>query len=258
MKSSAGSSGSRRRHESLRRGSRPTRGGIRRPIRGRTVVLMAPAVPYRGGSGHPPTPDATSWQLLKAESMELRPAITAENCCVHWLPTSWNSGMPTYWTPGSPGRLVVPGLSIGAAEIDLSVGSANAAAAFLYCGISYVDLRVPGGIEAHPPGTLDPASLRYWGPVAKEMNFQALSAWLDVCGIASAQDHSHPEAGVLSTGAGAYPFFPFPALSSASSSPAATVAALPMGPLPSLYCERHSLKLDPAASFSPASWMRLT
>src|SRR5919204_893905 len=197
MKSRAGSRGSRRRHESLRRESRPTFGGITRPIRGRTVVVMAPTLPCPGGSGHPPTPEATLWQLLNAESMELRPAITAENCWVHWLPTSWNSGIPTYWTPGRPGRSVVPGLSIGAAEIDLSVGSANAAAAFLYCGIWYVDLRVPGGIEAHPPGTLDPASLRYCGPVANEMNFQAESALLDVAGIASAQDHSHPDASVL-------------------------------------------------------------
>jgi len=43
--------------------------------------------------------------------------------------------MPTYWTPGRPGRFVVPGLSMGAAEIESSVGCANAAAAFLYCGI---------------------------------------------------------------------------------------------------------------------------
>jgi hypothetical protein len=63
-------------------------------------------------------------------------AITAENCCVHWLPTSWNSGIPTNCTPGRPGRGVVPGLSIGAEAIASSVGLANAAAAFLYSGIS--------------------------------------------------------------------------------------------------------------------------
>ena len=76
------------------------------------------------------------WQFSSAESTEERPAITAENCSVHWLPTSWNSGMPTYWTPGTPGRGVVPGLSMGAAAIESSVGSANAAAASLYSGIS--------------------------------------------------------------------------------------------------------------------------
>src|SRR3954462_4869827 len=134
MKSRAGSSGSRRRHDSLRRKSRP-RGGITRPIRGRTVVVMAPRLLWPG-SGHPPTPEATLWQLLRAESIEDRPAITAENCWVHWLPTSWNSGMPTYWTPGRPGRFVVPGLVIGADEIASSVSLANALAAFLYCGIS--------------------------------------------------------------------------------------------------------------------------
>jgi len=58
-------------------------------------------------------------------------------------------------------------------------------------------------MAAHPPGTFVPASLRYCGPVAKEMNFQALSAWVDVDGMASAQDQSHPDACVLSTGAGA-------------------------------------------------------
>src|SRR5919197_1848998 len=123
--------------------------------------------------------DAMLWQFFSAVSIEDRPAITAENCCVHWLPTSWNCGTPTYWTPGRPGRFVVPGLVIGAVVIESSVGLANALAAFLYCGISYVDLRVPGGIAAQPPGILDPASLRYFGPVANEMNFQALSAWLD-------------------------------------------------------------------------------
>jgi hypothetical protein len=35
------------------------------------------------------------WQLLSAESIDALPAITAENCSVHWLPTSWYSGMPT-------------------------------------------------------------------------------------------------------------------------------------------------------------------
>ena len=62
-----------------------------------------------------------SWQFFSAASICDRPAITAENCWVHWLPTSWNCGIPTYWTPGRPGRFVVPGLSIGAAAIDASV-----------------------------------------------------------------------------------------------------------------------------------------
>ena len=77
-----------------------------------------------------------SWQFFNAASICVRPAITAENCWVHWLPTSWNCGIPTYWTPGRPGRFVVPGLPIGAAAMDASVWSANALAAFLYCGIS--------------------------------------------------------------------------------------------------------------------------
>ena len=49
------------------------------------------------------------------------PAITLEKSWVHRLPTSWNCGMPTYCTPGRPGRFVVPGLLIGAAFIAASV-----------------------------------------------------------------------------------------------------------------------------------------
>src|SRR5215207_9573644 len=67
------------------------------------------------------------------------------------------------------------------------------------------------------------------------MNFQPTSALLEVAGMASAHDHSQPAAGVWSTGAGAYPFFPFTALSSASSRPAATVASYHMATLPFLY-----------------------
>ena len=62
---------------------------------------------------------------------------------------------------------------------------------------------MPGGIAAHPPEICAPASLRYSGPVAKAMYFQARSSLLDVFGIASAHDHSQPDAGVFSTGAGA-------------------------------------------------------
>src|SRR5437867_665170 len=87
-------------------------------------------------SSHQCTCDAMSWQFFRAESIDDLPAITAENCCVHWLPTSWNWGIPTYWTPGRPGRLLVPGLLIGAAAMADRVGPANAAAAFLYSGIA--------------------------------------------------------------------------------------------------------------------------
>ena len=139
MNTSAGSSGSRRRHDSLSAGP-----GRRDPVSSPSavVVVMASAASVPSdqrsapGGHHCPTCDAMCWQFLSAASIDDLPAITAENCCVHWLPTSWNSGIPTYWTPGRPGRFVVPGLSIGAAEIASSVGWANAAAAFLYWGIS--------------------------------------------------------------------------------------------------------------------------
>ena len=62
---------------------------------------------------------------------------------------------------------------------------------------------MPGGIAGHPPGILGPASSMYCGPVAQEMYLQARSLLLEVVGIASAHDQSHPEALVRSTGAAA-------------------------------------------------------
>jgi len=78
---------------------------------------------------------------------------------------------------------------------------ANAAAACLYCGIWYVESRVSGGIEAHPPFVFVPAALMYDGPVAQEMYFQASVGSGELFGIASAQLHNQPEAFVFSTGA---------------------------------------------------------
>ncbi len=111
--------------------------------------------------------------------------------------------MPTYCTPGRPGRFVVPGFVIGAAFIAASVMPANAFAAALYCGILYVEIRVPGGIAAQPPFTRVPAAARYCGPVAHAMYFQASPGSGELFGIASAQVQSQPEAFVLSTGANA-------------------------------------------------------
>ena len=80
--------------------------------------------------------DAICWHWLSASVSFIEPAITLEKSCVQRLPTSWNCGMPTYCTPGRPGRFVVPGLLIGAAFIAASVIAANALAAVLYCGIA--------------------------------------------------------------------------------------------------------------------------
>src|SRR3954468_20426118 len=113
-------------------------------------------------------------------------------------------------------------------------------------------------MAAQPPGMLDPAALMYSGPVAHATYFHARSSLGVVLGIASAHDHSQPDASVSLTGAGAYPFFPLTGLSLASSRPAATVASYHIATLPSLYCDRHSLKLALAASFSPASCTRFT
>src|SRR3954449_10880391 len=193
-----------------------------------------------------------SWHCLSASVSFVEPAITLEKSWVQRLPTSWNCGMPTYCTPGSPGRLVVPGLLIGAAFIAASVVFANAFAAAWYCGSLYVEKRVPGGIEAQPPLVFVPAALMYWALVAHEMYFQASAESGELFGIARAQLHNHPDAFVLSTGAKAKPFLPRTGLSFASSRPAATVASYHIATLPAWYCARHSLKLEFAASFSPA------
>src|SRR2546426_7221984 len=129
------------------------------------------------------------------------PAMTAENNCVQRLPTSWNCGMPTYCTPGSPGRLLVPGFVIGAAFIAASVVAANAFAAALYCGMRYVENRVPGGMAAQPPFVCVPAALMYCGPVAHAMYVQASVGSGELLGIASAQLQSQPDDLVLYTGA---------------------------------------------------------
>src|SRR3989442_2533171 len=112
--------------------------------------------------------------------------MTLEKSCVQRLPTSWNCGMPTYCTPGRPGRLVVPGLLIGAAFIAANVVAANALAAFWYCGMRYVDRRVPGGIAAQPPLVCVPAALMYCALVAHEMYFQASAGSGELFGMASA------------------------------------------------------------------------
>src|SRR4051794_36336342 len=150
-----------------------------------------------------------SWHCLSASVSFVEPAITLEKSCVQRLPTSWNCGTPTYCTPGRPGRFDVPGLLIGAACIAASVLDANAAAACLYCGILYVESRVPGGIEAQPPFVCVPAALMYAALVAHEMYFHASVASGELFGIASAQLQSQPDAFVFSTGASAYPFLPF-------------------------------------------------
>src|SRR3954449_9777737 len=144
-----------------------------------------------------------SWHCLSASVSFVEPAITLEKSWVQRLPTSWNSGIPTYCTPGRPGRLVVPGLLMGAAFIASRVFDANAAAASLYCGSLYVESRVPGGIAAQPPLVFVPAALMYDGPVAHAMYFQASAGSGELLGIASAQLHSHPDAFVFTTGASA-------------------------------------------------------
>src|SRR6266550_8494725 len=108
-------------------------------------------------------------------------------------------------------------------------------------------------MDAQPPLVFVPAALMYCALVAQEMYFQASVESGELFGIASAQLQSHPDDFVLLTGANAKPFLPLTGLSLASRRPAATVASYHMATLPAWYCARHSLKLELAASFSPAS-----
>src|SRR4029077_13580628 len=66
--------------------------------RGRERISVLPLACGVGGS-HPlaylMAEEAICWHWESASSMFDDPAITLEKSCVHWLPTSWNCGMPT-------------------------------------------------------------------------------------------------------------------------------------------------------------------
>src|SRR5690606_6334208 len=115
------------------------------------------------------------------------------------VPRSVNSGMPTNWMPGA-GRGCTPGSSGLAPAMASRVTSAKAAASSRYSGMSYVEARLPAGTLDQP--AFSPTSFSYSLPEAQEMNFQALSAFLDAFWTPHAQVQSHPELSVFSTGAG--------------------------------------------------------
>src|SRR5215217_2408232 len=73
-------------------------------------------------------------------------------------------------------------------------------AAFWYSGLSYVDLRVPGGADTQPASL--PTSVMYSFDVAHFTKDFAASTFFDEFGIARAQAQNHPEPLlVTSTGA---------------------------------------------------------
>ena len=97
-----------------------------------------------------------AWQAASASSIDLLPAITAENSSVQRVPTSWNSGTPTNWTPGRPGRGLVPGLLIGAASIASSVFWAKAeAAALLKNAERQIELQTAQAVQQIRQETVD-------------------------------------------------------------------------------------------------------
>ena len=77
--------------------------------------------------------------------------------------------------------------------------SAKARADCRYSGMSYVDVRLPAGSRDQP--SFSPTSFSYSLLDAQEMNFQAVSGFLVVFGMAQAQAHSQPDDLVFSTGA---------------------------------------------------------
>ena len=198
VKSSAGSSGSRRRHDSLADAS------DRRPVARRPR-------PTSWRSWHqrclvirqPPTCEAMSWQFSarrRSTTGRRSPPRTAActGCRRPGTPGSRRTGRPAGRAAWS-----CPGCRSARRTSPRSVGSANAAAAFLYCG----DLvgRVAGARRDRRPsagdlraGLLDVVGAGRPGDVLPGEVLLARR-----CGIASAHDHSQPDASVCSTGAGA-------------------------------------------------------
>src|SRR4051812_20551332 len=97
--------------------------------------------------------------------------------------------------------------------------------------MSYVDWREPGGTEVHPISGSLPARSMYCLFVIQDMNLHAASLRGEVSGMARDQEYSQPDAGVATTGAGAYPICPATVDSAGSSTgPAADVASHHMAP----------------------------
>src|SRR6266516_1428832 len=99
----------------------------------------------------------------------------------------------------------------------------------------------------------------YCFDVAQLMTVHAAALCLEAASIDSAQVHSQPELGVMSTGAGAKPSLPAIGLSLGSSiTEAPTVASYHMAAFCCSIALAHSLKLKFPAPDSPAALMRLT
>src|SRR5215218_4415139 len=175
--------------------------------------------------------------------------------CDTSVPRPGNSGMSTNWMPGA-GRGCTPGFNGSADSIAARVGPPKAAASFWYCGISYVDARLPAGTRDQP--SCSPTSFSYSLPDAQEMNFQALSFLVLACWMPHDHAYSHPELFVLTTGAATYPILPLTGESAASSEPAAEVASYHMAALPWIRLFRHSVNPACGAPFSPCARTRST
>ena len=173
MKSRAGSSGSRRRHDSLRRN--------RRPARGRDHAVDPRLSGGAHGAGGAVLPCVRSPPHSGCDAL----AVLERG--IDWRPPGDHRGELL-------GALVADVLELRDADI-LDPRKARPLASCRGCrsarprsrrawagrtrrrpsctpGSRRSTSRVPGGIAAHPPGIFDPASFRYCGPVANEMYFQ--------------------------------------------------------------------------------------
>src|ERR1700722_2817314 len=92
---------------------------------------------------------AICWPFPGACATVSWPSMAAVICAETSVPNSSNSGIPTYWTPGT-GCGETPGWVILTESISERVSGANALAAARYCGFWYVEVRVPGGTAAQP------------------------------------------------------------------------------------------------------------
>src|SRR5690242_1133590 len=98
--------------------------------------------------------------------------------------------MVTYWMP-THGCGSTPGWTGLTSFMIFAVSGANSPPAWMYCGMRYVDFRVPGGVRGQP--SWEPTSFAYSLDVAHWTNVQAASLCSDSALMPRFHDHSQPE-----------------------------------------------------------------
>ena len=184
--------------------------------------------------------------------------MTAENSSVQLVADILELGTPTYCTPGRPGRVVVPGLLIGAACMAFRVGSAKGRCGFLV-GRVFVRRCAGARRDGSPTaGGLGPGQPRCTrGPWRTEV----LPGGCRVFGGLGDRERPAPEPtgglGLVRRREGEAVLALHRAVV-ASSSRRPRSRRTTWRPCRPCTGERHSLKLELAASFSPAAFTRST